>query len=141
VRTSFRVDLLPLAQRWLREGGPAEDDPGKTVPVDFRLSGAMVRMWALAGGRPGPQGYLLGVDPLAPDMHERLVAALTPLGVPAKLLGPKAEEPAVRVTGKRRLEALLDLIGDPPPGAEPAWPEPHPAGRSEVTEEASNRSA
>ncbi|SEF29203.1 hypothetical protein SAMN05421837_104585 [Amycolatopsis pretoriensis] len=124
VRTSFRVDLFPLALRWLREGcaGPAEDDSGKAVPDDFRLSGAMLRMWVLAGGRPGTQGYLLGVDPLAPDMHERLVEALTPLGVAAKLTGPKAEVPAVKITGKRRLEALLELIGQPPPGAEAAWP-------------------
>jgi len=116
VHTSFRVDLLPLAVGWLRA------ESGKAVPEGFRLSGAMVRLWALASGRPGPNGYLLGVDPLAPDMHERLADALTPLGVPARLLGPKAEAPAVRVTGKRRLEALLDLIGDPPPGAEAAWP-------------------
>jgi hypothetical protein len=129
VRTSFRVDLLPLALRWLREGcpGPAEDDSGKAVPDGFRLSGAMLRMWALAGGRPGTQGYLLGVDPLAPGMHERLAGALAPLGVPARLLGPKAEQPAVKVSGRKRLEALLELIGDPPPGAEPAWPVPPPA--------------
>ena len=129
VRTSFRVDLLPLALRWLREGcaGPKEDDSGKAVPEGFRLSGAMLRMWALASGHRGPQGYLLGVDPLAPDMHERLVEALTPLGVPAKLLGPKADQPAVKVSGRRRLEALLELIGEPPPGAEPAWPVPPPA--------------
>lgn len=126
VRTSFRVDLLPLALRWLREGC-AGDDSGKAVPDGFRLSGAMLRMWALAGGHQGPQGYLLDVDPLAPDMHERLVEALTPLGVPAKLLGPKAELPAVRVSGRRRLEVLLELIGEPPPGAEPAWPVPPPA--------------
>ncbi|NBH02254.1 hypothetical protein [Amycolatopsis sp. SID8362] len=136
VRTSFRVDLLPLALRWLREGcaGPVEDDSGKAVPDGFRLSGAMLRMWALAGGRPGTQGYLLGVDPLAPTMHERLVEALTPLGVAAKLTGPKAEVPAVKVTGKRRLEALLELIGEPPPGAEAAWPgaEPLPVPHPEA---------
>ena len=125
VRTSFRVDLLPLALRWL--GERCTGDSGKAVPEGFRLSGAMLRMWALAGGHQGPQGYLLGVDPLAPDMHERLVEALTPLGVPAKLLGPKADQPAVRVSGRRRLEALLELIGEPPPGAEPAWPIPPPA--------------
>lgn len=124
VRTSFRVDLLPLALRWLGEG--CAGDAGKAVPDGFRLSGAMLRMWALAGGQQGPQGYLLGVDPLVPDMHERLVEALTPLGVPAKLLGPKADRPAVKVSGRRRLEALLELIGEPPPGAEPAWPIPPP---------------
>ncbi|MFI5607101.1 hypothetical protein [Amycolatopsis sp. NPDC051903] len=125
VRTSFRVDLLPLAARWLRTGcsGPTEDDSGKAVPDGFRLSGAMLRMWALAAGRPGPSGYLLGMDPLAPGMHEELLGALEPLGVQARLLGPKAEEPGVRVSGRRRLDGLLELIGEPPAGAEAAWPE------------------
>lgn len=125
VRTSFRVDLLPLALRWLRAGctGPAEDDSGKAVPDGFRLSGAMLRMWALASGRPGPSGYLLGVDPLAPRMHEGLLASLAPLGVHARLLGPKAEAPAVRVNGRRRLDSLVELIGEPPAGAEAAWPD------------------
>ncbi|WP_406639344.1 hypothetical protein [Amycolatopsis sp. WGS_07] len=130
VRTSFRVDLLGLAQRWLRPGhtGPAEDDSGKAVPSGFRLSGAMLRMWALAAGRPEPGGYLLGVDPLAPWMHEELLAVLAPLGVQARLLGPRAEQPAVRISGRRRLAGLLELIGEPPAGAEPAWPELPPAG-------------
>jgi len=140
VRTSFRVDLLPLALRWQREGCTG-DDSGKAVPDGFRLSGAMLRMWALAGGHQGPQGYLLDVDPLVPDMHKRLVEALTPLGVPAKLLGPKADRPAVRVTGRRRLEALLELIGEPPPVAEPAWPVPPPSDVAEAPARAPARRA
>ncbi|WP_020664207.1 hypothetical protein [Amycolatopsis benzoatilytica] len=130
VRTSFRVDLLGLADRWLRPGhtGPAEDDSGKAVPGGFRLSGAMLRMWALAAGRPEPGGYLLGVDPLAPEMHEELLAVLAPLGVQARLLGPRAEQPAVRISGRRRLAGLLELIGEPPAGAEAAWPELPPVG-------------
>lgn len=83
----------------------------------------MLRMWVLASGRPGPSGYLLGVDPLAPQMHEGLLAALAPLGVHARLLGPKAEAPAVRLNGRRRLDSLVELIGDPPAGAEAAWPD------------------
>lgn len=130
VRTSFRVDLLGLAEQWLRPGhtGPAEDDSGKAVPGGFRLSGAMLRMWALAAGRPDPGGYLLGVDPLAPGMHEELLTVLAPLGVQARLLGPKADQPAVRVSGRRKLAGLLELIGEPPAGAEAAWPELPPAG-------------
>ncbi|MBB4687752.1 hypothetical protein [Amycolatopsis jiangsuensis] len=130
VRTSFRVDLLEFADRWLRPGhtGPEEHDSGKAVPGGFRLSGAMLRMWALAAGRPEAGGYLLGVDPLAPLMHEELVAALVPLGVQARLLGPRAETPAVRISGRRRLDGLLELIGDAPAGAEDVWPEVPPAG-------------
>ncbi|WP_344863021.1 hypothetical protein [Amycolatopsis ultiminotia] len=130
VRTSFRVDLLGLADRWLRPGhtGPVEDDSGKAVPGGFRLSGAMLRMWALAAGRPEPGGYLLGVDPLAPLTHEQLVAALVPLGVRARLLGSRAGPPAVRITGRRGLDGLLELIGAAPAGAEHAWPELPPTG-------------
>lgn len=125
VRTSFRVDLLPLSVQWLRRGcsGPSEDDSGKALPEGFRLSGAMLRMWALAAGRQGPSGYLLGMDPLAPHLHDDLLAALAPLGVHARLLGPKAEEPAARLTGRRKLDGLLELIGEAPAGAEAAWPE------------------
>jgi hypothetical protein len=120
VRTSFRVDLLPFAARW-RCGDE------KSVPDGFRLDGAMLRMWALAGGSQYGSAYLLAVDPDAPGTHERLAAALAPLGVPARLLGPKAELPAIKITGRRRLECLRELIGDPPPGAEAAWPDVTPA--------------
>lgn len=143
VRTSFRAALLPLAGQWLRAGcsGPSEDDSGKAIPEGFRLSGAMLHMWALAAGRPIPSGYLLGLDPLAPHLHDALLAALAPLGVHARLLGPKAEEPAARVTGRRKLDGLLEVIGEPPAGAEAAWPElpEPPEARPERSEGDSRR--
>jgi hypothetical protein len=37
--------------------------------------------------------------------------------------GRSADAPAYRVTGRRRLARLAELVGDPPPGAQPAdWP-------------------
>ncbi|WP_370876664.1 hypothetical protein [Amycolatopsis thermophila] len=116
IRTAFRRDLIGLARAWL-------DDDGKALPGRFRLTGAALRLWALASGRPGVQGYLLAVDERAPETHEPLAGAFRQLGLPAQLVGPKGGGPAVRVTGRRRLATLAELIGMPPPGAEPVWPQ------------------
>ncbi|OXM46675.1 hypothetical protein [Amycolatopsis alba] len=121
VRTPFRVDLLPLEQRWTR-------GEGKVLPDGFRLDGAMLRMWALAAGSPQGNGYLLALDPEAPETYEPLIAALAQLGVPAK--AQKGEEALLRVTGRRRLAHVLELIGDAPAGAEPAWPSLVPVVRA-----------
>lgn len=121
VRTPFRVDLLPLERRW-------SQGEEKVLPDGFRLDGAMLRMWALAGGSPQGNGYLLALDPEAPETHERLITALAQLGVPAKVL--KGEESLLRVTGRRRLAHVLELIGDAPAGAEPAWPSLVPVVRA-----------
>ncbi|MFC9256923.1 hypothetical protein [Amycolatopsis thailandensis] len=121
VRTPFRVDLLPLEQRW----GRGEE---KVLPDGFRLDGAMLRMWALAAGSPQGNGYLLALDPEVPETHERLIKALAQLGVPAKV--QKGEEALLRVTGRRRLAHVLELIGDAPAGAEPAWPSLVPVVRA-----------
>lgn len=121
VRTPFRVDLLPLEQLWHR-------GEGKTLPEDFRLDGAMLRMWALAAGSPQGNGYLLALDPEAPETHERLIKALAQLGVPAK--AQRGDEAALRVTGRRRLARVLELIGDAPAGAELAWPSLVPVVRA-----------
>ncbi|MEV7553104.1 hypothetical protein AB0N89_26130 [Amycolatopsis sp. NPDC089917] len=121
VRTPFRVDLLPLEQRWTH----GEE---KVLPDGFRLDGAMLRMWALAAGSPQGNGYLLALDPEAPETHERLITALAQLGVPAK--AQKGEDALLRVTGRRRLAHVLELIGDAPAGAEPAWPSLVPVVRA-----------
>jgi hypothetical protein len=121
VRTPFRVDLLPLERHWNR----GEE---KVLPDGFRLDGAMLRMWALAAGSPQGNGYLLALDPEAPETHERLITALAQLGVPAKIF--KGEEALLRITGRRRLAHVLELIGDAPVGAEPAWPSLVPVVRA-----------
>jgi hypothetical protein len=120
VRTAFRVDLISLATAWNRGAV-------KAVPAGFRLDGAKLRMWALAAGTPVERGYLLALDPRDPDSHTRLVAALGALGLPCPVVGPGAGGPALRVRGRRRLETLAELIGEPPPGAEAAWPVHVPA--------------
>ncbi|WP_245379263.1 hypothetical protein [Kibdelosporangium banguiense] len=116
VRTAFRTDLIGLADAWT---------PGavKAVPVGLALDGAVLRLWALATGRWVENGYLLGLDPGAPETHEPLVQAVTRIGLPASLLGVRAGGPGLRLTGRRRIGRLVELVGRAPtPASEPHWP-------------------
>lgn len=115
VRTAFRVDLIGLANAWC----PRED---KELPTGFRLTGGALRMWALAAGSPAERHYLLAVDEDAPDTHAPLAESLRHLGLPAQVVGPRGGGPAIRVTGRRRLATLEELIGTPPPAAAAVWP-------------------
>lgn len=116
VRTAFVAGLLPLAGGWTRGAV-------KAVPDGWQLDGAALRLWALAAGVPDGRGYLLGLDPHAPGTHERLAAALATAGLAATLLGPRAGGPALRVTGRRRLARLAELVGETPPATPTGlWP-------------------
>ncbi|MGW4111617.1 hypothetical protein ACWEFJ_12120 [Actinosynnema sp. NPDC004786] len=118
VTTPFRADLAGLAAQWF-------DGDRKVVPPDFTLDGGALRLWALASGRwvESGSGYLLGLDPAAPDTHETLRKALAGSGLPATLLADGAGGPALRVVGRRRLERLAELVGRAPRGvAERTWP-------------------
>ncbi|SDD82267.1 hypothetical protein SAMN05216174_11926 [Actinokineospora iranica] len=116
LRTAFRSDLAPLAAAWTT--GSA-----KSVPRGFGLDGAILRMWVLAAGRWAEGSYLLPLDPEAPDTHEPLVAALTQCGLPAVMHSMGDEGPALRVTGRRRLGRLLELVGPPADqGCADQWP-------------------
>ncbi|MEV1120150.1 hypothetical protein AB0I91_34300 [Actinosynnema sp. NPDC049800] len=118
VTTAFRTDLAGLAAQWF-------DGDRKVVPPDFTLDGAALRLWALTSGRwvESGSGYLLGLDPEAPDTHEALRKALATSGLPSTLLTGKAGGPALRVVGRRRLERLAELVGRAPRGvAERTWP-------------------
>ncbi|SFP54890.1 hypothetical protein SAMN05421810_102925 [Amycolatopsis arida] len=115
IRTPFRVDLLGTASSWTTESG-------KAVPPRFVLDGAVLRLWALAAGRAVERGYLLALDEDAPETHEPLLGALAAIGLPGQRVGPRRGGPAVRITGRRRLATLHEMVGDSPVGAEPAWP-------------------
>jgi hypothetical protein len=119
VRTAFRVDLIHLARAW-RAGA------GKELPTGFRLTGGALRLWALASGQPNGNHYLLAVDEEASGTHAVLADACRQLGLPAQFVGPRAGGPAVRVTGRRRLATLEELIGAPPPAAVAVWPQVRP---------------
>ncbi|MFB9304371.1 hypothetical protein [Kibdelosporangium philippinense] len=116
VRTAFRTDLIGMADAWTRGAV-------KSVPVGFALDGAALRLWVLAAGRWVDNGYLLGLDPRAPETHEPLVQALTRIGLPAGLLGVRGGGPGLRLTGRRRIGRLVELVGRvPSAAAEPYWP-------------------
>ncbi|QGK68412.1 hypothetical protein GIY23_01530 [Allosaccharopolyspora coralli] len=116
IRTAFRADLTALASSWLRGAV-------KAVPPTFAPHGNALRIWALASGHLEPGGYVLGLDPHAPDTHAPLLDALGRAGLPAKSLGVRGGGPALRVTGRRRIARLAELVGPVPNGAiERTWP-------------------
>lgn len=114
LRTAFRCDLVGLAREWSRGAV-------KAVPAGWDLDGAALRLWALAAGRPDERGgYLLMLDPHAPDTHLPLVAAATRAGIPPARVGRGT---ALRIGGTRRVRRLVELVGPPPPGLGPdEWP-------------------
>jgi hypothetical protein len=107
VRTAFVASLLPLATEWTR-------GTIKAVPPGWQLDGAALQLWALAAGAPDGRGYLLGLDPHAPGTHDPLAAALSAVGLAATLLGPRSGGPALRVSGRRRIARLAELVGEAP---------------------------
>ncbi|WP_034268538.1 hypothetical protein [Haloechinothrix halophila] len=126
VRTAFRSDLLWLATAWTSDGA-------KRVPDDFLLTGAVLRLWALAAGvrerHEGKRrtGFLLGLDPDEQGTHQPLLRALRQAGLlsvsgTGSVVGVRTDSPSVRITGRARLRRLVELVGDAPIAAEPAWP-------------------
>lgn len=117
VRTPFLAALLPLAERW---GGGGS---GKRVPPRLLLDGPMLRLWYLAAGRPWEAGHSLGVGESDEAMWPAVGALLAAAGLPAAFVGPRGEGPAYRLTGRRRLARLAELVGDPPADApDGTWP-------------------
>lgn len=110
----LRTDRTPLleemARRWTRGAV-------KSVPADIVITAGFLRCWTLAAGRPAEIGFLLGVDPHAPDTHELLAAACAAAGLAGSLLGVRGGGPAVRIVGYRRCSRLAEMIGTPPPEA------------------------
>lgn len=121
--TVLRTDPAPaldrLSDRWL-------DGSVKVAPPGVELSAGWMRCWVIAAGRPGPVGYLLGLDPRTPDIHEALAGSCAAIGVAGSLIGPAGGGPAMRIVGPRRCTRLADMVGTPPPEA-PAGLFPQPA--------------
>jgi len=92
---------------------------GKTVPGQLAVTAGLLRCWTIAAGRPADVGFLLGLDPHAPDTHEPLAAACAAAGLTGSLLGVRGGGPAVRIVGYRRCSRLAEMIGTPPPEAPP----------------------
>jgi hypothetical protein len=114
LRSAFRCDLVELARAWT-------SGAVKTVPAGWQLDGPALRLWALAAGRPDERGgYLLALDPHAPETHLGLVAAATRAGISPARVG---NGQALRISGTRRVQRLVELVGPVPPRADTAdWP-------------------
>jgi hypothetical protein len=128
VRTSYASTLAPLAVAWLRGGG-------QRPPAGFHLNGRRLRLWLAAAGSVEPGGLRLGLGSAAAGW-EPLGAALAAVGLPGTFLDEAAGGPAYRITGRRRLAHLAELVGDPPPAAAPThWPStpPPPPPRPRAT--------
>ena len=117
VRTPYLAELYGLAQRW-------HSSSGKHAPPGLRVDGARLWWWCLAAGRTDPAGYRLGLGRDDGDaVWSAAGAALATAGVTAALVGPRADGPAYRVVGARRLVRLAELVGAAPPGVPTgAWP-------------------
>lgn len=110
VRSDRSTDLDAVADAWTR--GSVKVVPALPVPA-----GGFLRCWALAAGRPDEAGYLLGTDARAAQTYSRLAAALSGIGLTGALLGLRGGSPGVRIVGRRRLDRLAELLGEPPAGA------------------------
>ena len=116
VRTSYTTLLAPLSRQWLR--GEAQHPP-----ADFFLNGPRLRLWSAAAGSHGPDGFLLRLGRSDERDWDRIGAALAAIGLTAVLVGLGAGGPAYRITGRRRLARLAELVGDRPAAAPPSgWP-------------------
>jgi hypothetical protein len=119
VRTPWLADLLPLADGWTRGAV-------KMPPPGWVLDGARLRWWCLAEGVAAPGMYTLHLG--ASDQQSWLAvgSALAIAGIPGVLVGPRADGPAYRIVGRRRLGRLVELVGEPPAGVPSiAWPTAH----------------
>ncbi|WP_435819066.1 hypothetical protein [Micromonospora ureilytica] len=117
VRTSYTRVLKPLAAAWLH--GTA-----KRPPAAFHLTGRRLRLWLAAAGSPEPPDcFLLRLGADDQECWEPIGVALAAAGLAGTLLGPGEGGPAYRITGRRRLARLAELVGGPPPATPPqAWP-------------------
>jgi hypothetical protein len=116
VRTAFDQALIAVADAWAGGGT-------KRAPASLVLDGPRLRFWALAGGAPDGGGYRFALGPHDEAVWPPVGAALAAAGLAAVFVGPRADGPAYRITGVRRLDRLRELVGERPDGVPTdAWP-------------------
>ena len=117
VQSSYTSALAPLAVAWLR-------DTVQGPPAGFHLTGPRLRLWAAAAGAAQPPGFLFRLGESDERHWSTVGAALAAMGLPAELLTTGWDgRPAYRITGRRRLARLAELVGDRPAAAPvERWP-------------------
>ena len=116
VRTAYTTMLAPLGTAWLRGAV-------KRPPAGFGLDGRRLRLWAAAAGQLDALGFTLRLGPSDESSWPAVGVALAAVGLPAVLLGARAGGPAYRISGRRRIARLAELVGDPPAAApRELWP-------------------
>jgi hypothetical protein len=116
VRSPWLPQLRGVADGWTRGAV-------KVPPPGWELDGARLRWWCIAAGSGGSGMYTLALGDNDEPAWPAVGASLAAAGVTGLLVGPRADGPAYRIVGQRRLRRLRELVGDPP-GAVPAhdWP-------------------
>jgi len=116
VRTPFLRELAQLADAW-------STGAVKLPPEGFTLDGPRLRWWCLAAGARFADGYRLSVGPADELAWPRVGAALAAAGLAGAFVGPRADGPAYRIVGARRLARLAELVGAAPQSVPAtAWP-------------------
>jgi hypothetical protein len=116
VRTPWLSPLRAVADAWTRGAI-------KVPPAGWVIDGARLRWWCLASGAGTASMYTLALGANDERAWPAVGAALAAAGIPGLLVGPRADGPAYRIVGQRRLNRLRELVGDPPAGAPVGgWP-------------------
>jgi hypothetical protein len=116
VRSPWLTQLRAVADAWTRGAV-------KVPPPGWELDGPRLRWWSIAAGHAAPGMYTLALGPNDEPAWPAVGAALAAAGVPGMLVGPRADGPAYRIVGQRRLRRLRELVGDPPaPAPAEGWP-------------------
>lgn len=116
LRTHRTEALVALAAQWTRGAV-------KAVPDSLTAGAGFLRLWLIAAGRGTPTGYVLGLDPHAVDTHRRLAAVCAQAGLAGAIVGATSDTPVLRLSGRKRLGRLHELVGSPPADApSDAWP-------------------
>jgi hypothetical protein len=117
VRTPYSSTLAPLAAAWLYGAV-------KLPPPGYALDGRQLRLWMTAAGEREPAIVTLRIGRCEDPVPKTLQRALAGFGLPSEIVTGTARSggPALRITGRRRINRLAELIGDPPVAAPPdAW--------------------
>ena len=118
VRSPWLPELRAVADAWTRGAV-------KVPPPAWTLDGGRLRWWCLGAGAGSAGMYTLALGASDEPAWGAVGAALAGAGIAGVLVGPRADGPAYRIVGQRRLARLRELVGDPPEGVPAgAWPEP-----------------